>query len=135
MNGSGLWACIALMSETISRTLPAEPGAAAVYSFAECDRDPEPVGVNWTIRMSFAGATSSVEPPTQALVELLGSLDVGDGDDVNLGLQSGYAGVRRPRRSVRVRGPCLAPEGPAQPICGPLESANLPAQQDTKRCH
>ena len=64
-------------------------------SFAPCVRDPEPGSVKWTIRMSFAGATSSAEPPAKALVELLGSLDVGDGDMSNLDLQSGYAGVRR----------------------------------------
>ena len=83
------------MSETISAAA-AEPGAAAVIPLPKVTEHPEPGGVNWTMRTFFAGASSVVEPPTQELVELLGSLDVGHGDDVDLEVHgdSRYAGVR-----------------------------------------
>ena len=72
------------MSETTSAPA-ADPGAAAVTPLPNVTEHPEPGGVNWTMRTPSAGGPHVVvEPPTQASVELLGSLDVGHRDDVHL---------------------------------------------------
>jgi hypothetical protein len=45
---------------------------------------PEAAGVNWTMPTLVSRDDVVVEPPTQAYVELLGSRDIGHGDDVAL---------------------------------------------------
>jgi hypothetical protein len=45
---------------------------------------PEPAGVNWMMRTLVSRDDVVVEPPTQAPVELLGSVDVGHGDNIDL---------------------------------------------------
>ena len=71
------------MSETVSPP-SAEPGAAAVSPWPNVTEAAEPGGVNWTMRRPLQRGDVLVEPPAQALVELLGSVDVGHGDDVDL---------------------------------------------------
>src|SRR4051812_11502883 len=73
------------MSETISAPT-AEPGAAAVSPLPNVTEHLEPGGVNWTMRMPVCRGGIVVEPPTQAFVKLLGVLDVGYWNDVDLEL-------------------------------------------------
>src|SRR6516225_352052 len=73
------------MSETTSSP-SAEPGAAVVSPWPNVTEVPEPGGVNWTMRRPSMGGDVAVEAPTQALIERLGSLDVGHGDDHDLEL-------------------------------------------------
>ena len=79
------------MSETTSSP-SAEPGAAVVSPWPNVTEVPEPGGVNWTMRRPSSGAT--VEAPTQALIEYLGSVDVGHGDDHDLELHVGPPDAR-----------------------------------------
>ena len=71
------------MSETI-RAATAEPGAAAVSPVPKFTEHPEPGGGELDYANALCGGNVLVEPPTQELVKLLGSLDVGHGDDVDL---------------------------------------------------
>src|SRR5260370_33068054 len=83
------------MSETISAPT-AEPGAAPVIPLPNVTEHPEPGGRELDDANVLCRGVIRVEPPTQELVELLGSLDVGHGDDVDLEVHgdSRYAGVR-----------------------------------------
>ncbi len=58
---------------------------------------PEPGGVNWTIREPVHRGDVVVEPPPQALVEPLGPVDVGHGNDVHLEFHVDVPDVRVPR--------------------------------------
>jgi hypothetical protein len=73
----------------------AEPGAAAVIPLPNVTEHPEPGGREPDDSNVVCRGDIVVEPPTQALVELPGSLDVGHGDDVDLEFhfESSYAGV------------------------------------------
>jgi hypothetical protein len=71
------------MSETTSSP-SAEPGAAVVSPWPNVTEVPEPGGVNWTMRRPSIGATSRSR--FQALIEFLGSVDVGHRDDHDLEL-------------------------------------------------
>src|SRR5260370_404379 len=83
------------MSETISAPT-AEPGAAPVIPLPNVTEHPEPGGRELDDANVLCRGVIRVEPPTQELVELLGSLDVGHGNDVNLEVHgdSRDAGVR-----------------------------------------
>ena len=87
------WA--ALMSETIS-TPTAEPGATAVIPLPNVTEHPDPGGVNWTMRTSFVGATSSSsrQPKRWYHTRSRGAkrLDVGIGDTFVLEAAQGDVG-------------------------------------------
>ena len=74
------------MSETTSCRPSTEPGAAVVTPVPKMIEHAEPGGVSCTTRKSGAGGEVGVEPPPQRLVELLGPIDVGDGQDDDLEL-------------------------------------------------
>jgi hypothetical protein len=73
----------ARMSETTS-VASAEPGGAAVIPLPNVTEHPERGGRELDNANAVSRDDVVVEPPTQASVELLGSLDVGHGDDVDL---------------------------------------------------
>src|SRR5260370_10000138 len=126
------------MSETISAPT-AEPGAAPVIPLPNVTEHPEPGGRELDDANVLCRGVIRVEPPTQELVELLGSLDVGHGDDVDLEVygDSRYAGVRlllfhagaglsratwrRARRCVRSTAPAPVTWGRSRPA--PARSA------------
>src|SRR6516165_2882062 len=72
------------MSETTSSP-SAEPGAAVVSPWPNVTEVPEP-GCELDNAKALHRGDVAVEPPTQALIEFLGSVDVGHGDDHNLEL-------------------------------------------------
>ena len=63
----------------------------------------ECVGVNWTTPDAVAEVEVGVQPPSEALVEALGPIDVGDGDRYDLELH-----VDRPRCGRSGEAPVLA---------------------------
>jgi hypothetical protein len=71
------------MSETISPP-SAEPGAAVVSPWPNVTEAPDPGGGELDDAKAVQRGDVVVEPPAQALVELLGSVDVGHGDDLDL---------------------------------------------------
>jgi hypothetical protein len=71
------------MSEKTSAPA-AEPGAAAVIPLPNVTEHPEPGGRELDDANAVSWGDVVVEPPTQAPVELLGSVDVGHWDDVDL---------------------------------------------------
>ena len=71
-------------------------------SLAERDRGPRARGRELDDAKAVQRGDVVVEPPTQALVELLGSVDVGHGDDVDLELH-----VDLPDARVAARGLCF----------------------------
>ena len=83
------------MSETINAPV-AEPGAAAVSPLPKVTEHPEPGGRELDASNVFCRGYILIEPPPQELVELLGSLDVGYGNNIDLELHLDYrsAGAR-----------------------------------------
>ncbi len=75
----------ASMSETVSPP-SAEPGAAVVRPRPNVTEAPEPGGVNLDVAKAGQRGGVVVEPPAQPLVELLGPVDVGHRDDLDLEL-------------------------------------------------
>ena len=75
------------MSEMISSRPLAEPGAGRRDARAELDRAAGAGRRELDYAERVAAADVGVEPPPEALVELLRAVDVGDGDDDDLELQ------------------------------------------------
>ena len=96
----------ASMSETISPP-SAEPGAAVVSPWPNVTGAPEPGGSELDDAKAVQRRVVAVEPPAQTLVELLGSVDVGHRDDLDLevhvdlrGGRGAAVGVPRQHRGI-----------------------------------
>src|SRR6516225_7326284 len=90
------------MSETTSSP-SAEPGAAVVSPWPNVTEVPEP-GCELDDAKALRRGDVAVEAPTQALIEFLGSVDVGHGDDHDLELHVDPPDARVAACVVYVRG-------------------------------
>jgi hypothetical protein len=103
------------MPETISPP-SAEPGAAVVSPWPNVTEAPDPGGGELNDAKAVHRGDVVVEPPAQVLVELLGSVDVGHGDDLDLEVHVDLPGGRVAAGVVYFGGAhgCLLSEGRPQ---------------------